>query len=293
MTHDQLAAFVAVVEHGSFSQAATRLAKSQPALSKLVKNLEEHLGLELLDRSSYRPLPTTQGRLFYERARALLDSTSALESFAAALSGGVESHIRVALECVCPLTPVLEALGHVHRHFPTARIELSKEPMLQPARDVAKGRFDVAVSSDSSTGQRSARNVECVPFGDIRIYPVAHKQHILGGLGRQVPPALLLQHPQIVLSDNEPDAAAINVLEGGIRWRVNDVSAKLEIIRAGLGWGGLPEHVVMPALRAGELVVLDVEDFHIKSIPLYLLRPRKPAPGPAAQALWQQLLKLP
>lgn len=289
MTFDQLSAFVAVVEHGGFNQAATRLAKSQPAVSKLVKNLEDHLGLELLDRSSYRALPTSQGRQFYERAKALLQSTDALQSFAAELSGGVESQLRVGIECVCPLTPVLEALSHVHRHFPAARIELSKEPMLQPARDVAKGRFDLVISSE----QRSPRNVESAPFREIRIFPVAHKDHVLGGLGCQVPPALLLQHPQIVLSDNEPDAAAINVLEGGIRWRVNDVSAKLEIIRAGLGWGGLPEHAVLPALRSGELVVLDVEDFHTRSIPLHLLRPRKPAPGPAAEALWQQLLRTP
>ena len=68
---------------------------------------------------------------------------------------------------------------------------------------------------------------------------------------------------QIVLHDSArgPDAPSSNVLEGGLRWTVTDVDAKKEIILAGMGWAGLPEHVAVEALAKRKLVVLRVPDF--------------------------------
>jgi DNA-binding transcriptional LysR family regulator len=81
----------------------------------------------------------------------------------------------------------------------------------------------------------------------------------------------------------------LNVLEGGTRWSVTDVPAKLEIIQAGLGWGGLPAHVVSRALQDGSLCALEVAEFDVREIALFALRRRDQAPGPAAQALWARL----
>ena len=54
----QLAAFCAVVERESFSQAAVRLGVTQPAVSQQVRALEKRLGKQLLDRSGRRVVPT-------------------------------------------------------------------------------------------------------------------------------------------------------------------------------------------------------------------------------------------
>lgn len=68
----QLAAFCAVVDRQSFSQAAERLGVTQPAVSLQVRALEERLGQQLLDRSGRRVAPTEAGRRLYRSAQRML-----------------------------------------------------------------------------------------------------------------------------------------------------------------------------------------------------------------------------
>src|ERR687894_436196 len=68
----QLAAFCAVVERRSFSQAAVRLGVTQPAVSLQIRSLEERLGRKLLDRSGRRVEPTEAGLRLYRGAQRLL-----------------------------------------------------------------------------------------------------------------------------------------------------------------------------------------------------------------------------
>src|SRR3954470_20454247 len=68
----QLAAFCAVVERRSFSQAAEQLGVTQPAVSLQIRSLEKRLGLQLLDRSGRRVEPTDAGRRLYRSAHKLL-----------------------------------------------------------------------------------------------------------------------------------------------------------------------------------------------------------------------------
>src|ERR671937_3015055 len=68
----QLAAFCAVVERKSFSQAAERLGVTQPAVSLQIRSLEQRLGRQLLDRSGRRVEPTEAGLRLYANAQRLL-----------------------------------------------------------------------------------------------------------------------------------------------------------------------------------------------------------------------------
>jgi DNA-binding transcriptional LysR family regulator len=68
----QLAAFCAVVERQSFSQAAERLGVTQPAVSLQIRSLEQRLGTQLLDRSGRRVEPTEAGRRLYASAQRML-----------------------------------------------------------------------------------------------------------------------------------------------------------------------------------------------------------------------------
>ena len=68
----QLAAFCAVVERRSFSQAAARLGVTQPAVSLQIRSLEKRLGRKLIDRSGRRVEPTEAGRRLYRAAQRML-----------------------------------------------------------------------------------------------------------------------------------------------------------------------------------------------------------------------------
>src|SRR5438045_2285697 len=76
----QLAAFCAVVERRSFSQAAERLGVTQPAVSLQVRALEKRLGTQLLDRSGRRVEPTESGTKLYKSAQRLLALEAEIEA---------------------------------------------------------------------------------------------------------------------------------------------------------------------------------------------------------------------
>jgi DNA-binding transcriptional LysR family regulator len=73
MDLSQLEAFVAVVREGSFSNAAKALYRTQPAISQIIKRLEEELGQPLFDRSSRRGVLTDAGQVLLEHAERLIN----------------------------------------------------------------------------------------------------------------------------------------------------------------------------------------------------------------------------
>ena len=76
---DNARAFVAIVDSGSITAAARKLYLSQPALSQRLKQIEEQLGCQLIDRSG-KPLQLTQaGQIYYEWARRTLDDAERME----------------------------------------------------------------------------------------------------------------------------------------------------------------------------------------------------------------------
>lgn len=288
MTLDQLLAFNAVASLGTFAAAAAELHKTQPAISKLVQNLEAELGLTLFDRSAYRATLTDTGKLFFERTATLVAETEALRSFGIALGGGGEPVVRLVLEAITPLEPVLGVLREVQALFPAVRYELRTESLSGALEALRDASADLAITSVQGIDPRT---MTAQRFRDVRIIPAVRRDHPLSRAGAPVPTALLRQHAQVVLRDSARGelSRTLNVLEGGLRWTVTDVMAKLRIIEAGMGWGGLPEHVVAPGLRDGTLVALTVREFDVTVIELSAVRRHDRLQGPVAQALWSRL----
>ena len=194
----------------------------------------------------------------------------------------------VAVEAVTPLAPVMQILRGAQERYPTVRIELTTERLSGAADALREGRADLAAAT--KLGIDTAK-LELAHFRTVRIVPVARGDHPLAGLRGPAPRALLRTHAQIVLADSAQaaDAPSLNVLRGGVQWRVTDVSSKKEVILAGMGWGGLPEHVVADELASGTLVELEVPEFEAGVMELYAMRRRDRAHGVVASVLWEEL----
>src|SRR5271168_4141383 len=87
---DQLRAFIAAVDEGSFSAAARRLRRAQSAVSELVSNLEAQIGVQLFDRTERYPKLTPAGALLVADARSVVANVAVLKSRAKGISGGLE-----------------------------------------------------------------------------------------------------------------------------------------------------------------------------------------------------------
>jgi DNA-binding transcriptional LysR family regulator len=123
MDMDRLAAmeaFVRVLESGSFSGAAKQLRLGQPALSKTIAQLEDHLGVRLLLRSTHGLTPTEAGRNFYERAKRTIEEAEEAELAARGAQATLSGRLRVS-------APVTFARLHV---IPRLPILLAEHPAL-------------------------------------------------------------------------------------------------------------------------------------------------------------------
>ena len=110
----QLAAFCAVVERRSFSQAAERLGVTQPAVSLQIRALEKRLGTQLLDRSGRRVEPTEAGMRLYRGAQRLL---ALEEQVVAEVAEGTGDELEGAFEIGASTGPGGIVLSHLLCEF--------------------------------------------------------------------------------------------------------------------------------------------------------------------------------
>jgi DNA-binding transcriptional LysR family regulator len=124
---DRLAAmqtFVKVIETGSFSAAARQLRVGQPAVSKLVAQLEERLGVSLLLRSSRSLSATEAGRVFYERAKLAVAEADEAELAARGAGAGLVGRLRVSAAVTFTRLKIVPKLGRFLAQHPKLEIEL-------------------------------------------------------------------------------------------------------------------------------------------------------------------------
>jgi DNA-binding transcriptional LysR family regulator len=139
---DEIAAFLAVVETGSFTSAARVVGRDASIISRRVSALETNLGVRLLERSTRHVSPTGAGVRFYERMRAATAAMEDAEAEATGTSGSVTGKLRLALPAtfgrlwMAPLLPEFLA-GH-----PDVAIEAEYADRYV---DIIAEGFDVAI----------------------------------------------------------------------------------------------------------------------------------------------------
>lgn len=124
---DRLAAmetYVYVVETGSFSAAARRLDVGQPAISKTIAQLEEHLGVRLLIRSTRGLTPTEAGTLFFEHARKVIEGANEAELAARGSAAGLTGTLRISAATTFARLHILAHLGDFLERHPQLDVDL-------------------------------------------------------------------------------------------------------------------------------------------------------------------------
>lgn len=144
-------AFVRVVDSGSFTRAAERLGVTRAAVSKHVRQLEEHLGVRLLNRTTRQVALTETGATFYERATSILDDMAEAELAASRLNEEPRGVLRVAAPMSFGTLHLADAIGDFMTRWPDVTVQLSLNDRFV---DLIEEGFDVGVRigklSDSS-----------------------------------------------------------------------------------------------------------------------------------------------
>ncbi len=289
MTYEQLIVLHAIVTEGTFRGAAERLNKSQSAISHMLKKLETEIDVPLLSRAAYRPELTREGEVFYRQATRVMQQMQQLANMAKSLSAGQEAEVFLAVTATFPLKPVLDVVGAVRTQYPGTHIRLARESMGGPIEQLLRNDADIIIATMDGV---PVDQVEATPFAEVTIMPVAHRDYEPARGAHMKTISEMQSYTQIVVADSSSGGftQSRGLLPGGLRWTVSDFAAKKEILLAGMGWGGIPTHMIDDELESGDLVALNVEGYQPLRSRLFQIRRRDREAGVVAQCIWENLL---
>jgi DNA-binding transcriptional LysR family regulator len=253
----QLAAFCAVVERKSFSQAAERLGVTQPAVSLQVRSLEKRLGRKLLDRSGRRVEPTEAGLALYRGAQRLLAlEGQLLEELETGEEGELGGTLEVGASTGPGSTVVPVLLCEFQRQNPGVAVSLSISDTQSVVERVAARELELGVVGAA----RRHRSVVFEPFFRDEVVLACPPGHPFAG--RTVTLDELRQEPLIVMQEG---AGVRQVIEDELRrvgTRLRDLEPRLELglqesakaaVAAGYGVTFISRTAIEPDLAAGTL----------------------------------------
>lgn len=288
MKIEQLRVLHAIVTTGSFREAAATLHRSQPALTQAIKVLEAEIGLTLLSREHYRPVLTPAGEAFYRQAKTVLAEMQVLSNLTRKLAAFQEPQVTLSVTATCPLKPLLATVDETIQQYPDTHIRLLSDAMGGAAERLMNGEADIVVTTMDGL---STEEVEALPYMRIEIIPVTRPDYGPNRKSGRISTVTMSRFTQVITSGTGRGTfeQSRDVLNGTLRWTVADFAAKKEVIMAGMGWGGLPEHMIRSELKAGKLVKLDLAEFPPRHSSLYQIRRRDHQAGMVGTTLWEAL----
>jgi DNA-binding transcriptional LysR family regulator len=277
---EQWAVLSAVVDQGSYAKAAVALHRSQPALSYAISHLQESLGVKLLEIQGRRAVLTPHGEILLKRARAVVRDLAAVETLANVLKRGWEPELKLVVDAAFPRGRLLDILREVRGLCPDTQLQLDDAVLSGAEEAIIDGSADVVVSTVVPPGVLGTWLL------DVNFIAVANPRHPLCQLDHAIAIEDLEHHTQAVVRDSgRRHPRDSGWLGGNTRCTVNSVEASLAIVRAGIAFAWLPEHLVSTLIQSGELRALPLAAGATRKLPLYLVLVRPALAGPAAQAV--------
>lgn len=277
---EQWRALIAVVDAGGYAQAAEKLHKSQSAVSYAVQKIESQLDVQAFEIQGRKAVLTPTGQLLYRRALALVGEATELERAARNLSAGWEAEIGVAAEILFPTSLLLASLNQFGEESPQTRIEVIESVLSGTAEALLSGRADIAITPHIPPGF----------FGELLmrtpIIAVAHPEHPLHKLGRQLTQRDLRGHRHITVRDtgSQRDRRAVMV-EVDQRWTVSHMTTSIEALCAGYGFSWLPAERIKRELADGRLLPLPLREGQERWADIYLIVADPDFAGPGIRRL--------
>lgn len=268
---DSLQAFAAVIEHGSFTAAATRLGVSRSAVSKLVAHLETHLGVQLLNRTTRHVSPTEAGSAYYDRGTAILAELDAADRSVTDLQATPKGTIRLNAPMSFGTLHLSEALADFMADWPELRVEATlsdgQVDLVEEGYDLVLRIADLADSSLIARRLSPIRRVICAA-------PSYLDEHGAPDHPRDLRQHKCLQYGYLATGNtwrlHGPDGRH-TVRLGGVLCSNNAEMLCAGAVR-GLGLALLPTFIAGPDLQLGRLSTV-LAEYHAPEIALYAVYP--------------------
>ena len=259
----QLAAFCAVVERRSFSQAAEQLGVTQPAVSLQIRSLEKRLGLQLLDRSGRRVEPTEAGQRLYRSAQRLLAfEEQLLSELGDEAEGELSGRLEIGASTGPGGTVLPVVLCEFQRRHPGVHVALSVSDTQRVIEQVARRELELGVVG----AQRRHRGVVFEPFFRDEVVLAVPRGHRFAN--RSVSLEELTGEPLVLMQEGAGVRQVIDeeLRAAGVRLRDLDVPLELGLqesarsaVVGGFGVTFISRSAIGADLAAGTVATARVE----------------------------------
>lgn len=276
----QWAVLAAVVDHGGFAQAAAVLHRSQSAISYSVARLQEALDISLLVVEGRKAVLTPHGEILLKRARTLLGDLETLDLLARSLKQGWEPSLNLVVDTAYPREHLLNIFAELQKLCPNTQLQFADAVLSGAEEAIIDGSANIVVTT-------------LVPPGflgewlfDVNFIAVAHVNHPLFELGRQLTNKDLLHYTQSVIRDSgTKHPRDEGWLDSNLRYTFSNMEGSFSTVLAGLTYAWLPEHLVEEPLRRGVIRRLPLDAGAIRKVSLYIVLIRPDLAGPATRAI--------
>ena len=278
-TLEQWAVLAAVVDEGGFAAAASRLNRSQSAISYSIARLQESLDLALLVVEGRKSVLTPHGQTLLARGRLLVKELDTLEALARSLKQGWESELKLIVDAAFPRTRLLDIVAELQSSCPGTQIQAADVVLSGAEQAILEGSGDLVVTSRVPPGYLSDWLL------DVNFVAAARADHPLLRLGRELTSDDLIRHVQAVVRDSGTSQPRDEGWLGSERrFTVSSMDASLATVLAGLAYAWLPEHLLAEPLRSGALRRLPLVSGASRKVSLHMVLVHAEVVGPAARA---------
>jgi DNA-binding transcriptional LysR family regulator len=288
MNIDGIATFLAIAEYGSFTRAARRLNRSQPAISRRLEIVEHELGAPVFERLRGRARLTEAGRTFLPHAEAALASLRDGREAVRCLEAGVEGTISLALVGTLADTHVIDSLRQFAANSTQARLQLRTASSREVTDLVRRGEATLGLCYH----RIDRPELVSLEAGNERLVVVAASGHRLAG--RRVVHTHPLAgerwigFPSTAGERDSGQTLARQLTCAGLDdadvTLIDSLTAQKRLAQAGFGLALVPESSVRDELRQGVLVALDIPAMQT-TIPITAIHRRNGYLSAAAKAL--------
>lgn len=253
---DQLAAFVAVARHRSFTAAAAKLNVSQSALSHTIRELEERLGVRLLTRTTRSVSATEAGERLLNHIGPRLDEIETEVDAVSELRDKPAGTIRITATEFAIDTLLLPKLAPLLQVYPDIKVELIVDYGLT---DIVAQQYDAGVRS----GEQIARDMIAVRIGpDMRMAVIGAPSYLRTHAAPRRPQELIGHNCINLRLPTHGNAYAWEFEKAGRELRVrvegqltfNGTAQLLNGALAGCGLAYVPEEMATPHIADGRLI---------------------------------------
>jgi DNA-binding transcriptional LysR family regulator len=274
-TLDQWLVLKTVIEQGGFAQAAEFLHRSQSTISYAVAQLQNKLGVKILQTEGRKSALTPVGKILLHRASLLLDGVYAIEKIAYATKEGWPAEITIAVDDPFPRDVIAAALKSFAALAQT-RVQIFEASLSGALEILDQGFADIVVAYNTPKGYMEFSQAEITQIA------VAHHEHPLHHLPFQLTIEDLKNHIQLVVRDSgKTSATDKGFLDIPQRWTVASSQMALHLLQSGIGFAWLPSHYVKYAKDLKPLPLLTGQK---RKFFLSLLYGKKSSPNQAALA---------